>query len=149
MSSAGLLGSHGTGAGTDPIFPRFRCRIRGGNWVELRYRAEFKLSHLPNLLSRIITNAWAPFAWCEISYRFNKVGDIRIRVEGSAIPSRRLYIDWQDPAVNPPGIAPEYDILTATQASVTGFLKTVGCGCQPAPLFAQSQLEWSGQGTAC
>jgi hypothetical protein len=136
------------GAGYGPYSPPVSVPDPAGNWVELCYRAEFKLSRLPNLLSRVISKAWAPYAWCEIFYRFDKCENIRIRVEGSAIPSRCLYIDWQIPGANPPGIVPEYDMLTATQASVTGFLQTVGWGCQPAPGFAPSQLAWSGQGTA-
>ncbi len=120
-----------------------------GNWVELRYRAEFKLSWLPNLFSRILTNAWAPYAWCEIVYRFDKSGQITIQVDGSAIPSRCLDIDWVVPQANPGvGIVPEYDMLTANQASVVGFLQTAGRGCQPAPSAPASQLRWSGLSTA-
>jgi hypothetical protein len=118
-----------------------------GNWVELHYRAEFKLSRLPNLLSRVLTNNWAPYAWCEIIYRFDKSGQIMVRVEGSAVPSRWLYINWAvSPANVGAGIVSEYDMLTATPANVVGFLQTTGWGCQPAPADPASALRWSGQG---
>jgi hypothetical protein len=141
------LPQYGAGYGT-PFSPT-SVPDPAGNWVELRYRAEFKLSWLPNLLSRILTNTWAPYAWCEIVYRFDKSGQITVLVDGSAIPSRCLYIDWAIPQANPGvGIVPEYDMLTANQASVVGFLQTAGWGCQPAPTAPASQLRWSGQGIA-
>jgi hypothetical protein len=137
------------GAGHGPLFSPTPVPDPAGDWVELRYRAEFKLSGLPNLLSRVLTNAWAPYAWCEIVYRFDKSGQITVRVDGSAIPSRCLYIDWVIQRANSGlGIVPEYDMLTANRANVTGFLQTIGWGCQPAPIAPASRLRWSGQAIA-
>ncbi len=133
--------------GTGPRYSPTTTADPAGNWVELRYRAEFKLSWLPNLISRVLTGAWAPYAWCEIAYRFDKTGQVDVRVDGSAIPSQRLYVNWTTPASNPAGgILPEYDMLAANPAPVSGFLQTMGWGCQPAP--GASQLTWRGQASS-
>lgn len=68
--------------GTGPRYSPTTTADPAGNWVELRYRAEFKLSWLPNLISRVLTGAWAPYAWCEIAYRFDKTGQVDVRVDG-------------------------------------------------------------------
>ncbi len=130
--------------GTGPLSaPPAATPDPAGNWVELRYRAEFKLSGLPNVISRAITGAWAPYAWCEIAYRFDRAGQVGVRVDGSAIPSQRLYVNWTTPAGNAAaGISAEHDMLTANPAAVTGFLQTAGWGCRPAPVG--SQLTWRG-----
>lgn len=121
-------------AGTGPYHPPVPESDPNGEWIAIRYRAEFKLSKLPNLLSRVLVGAWAPFAWCEIIYRVHVTGDVEITVEGSAIPSQRLYIDWAMPAADAPaGTRPEYDMRTANRAEVLGFIKTQGWGCKPAP----------------
>jgi hypothetical protein len=135
-----LLPHYGTGYG--PQYSPISVPDPAGNWVELRYRAEFKLSWLPNLLSRMLTNSWAPYAWCEICYRFDRKGTVSIRVDGTAIPSQWLYISWKVPPPNPPATVPTYDMLGAALANVNGFLQTIGWGCRPAP--AASQLTWSG-----
>ncbi|HTU20935.1 MAG TPA: hypothetical protein VMG10_22980 [Gemmataceae bacterium] len=142
-----LLPQYGSGYG--PAYQPVSVPDPARSWVELRYRAEFKLSRLPNLLSRMLTNTCAPYAWCEIVYRFDKSGQIAVRVDGSAVPNRWLYIDWAVPQANPAGgIVPEYDMLTATPANVVGFLQTTGWGCRPAPADPASQLTWSGQAVA-
>jgi hypothetical protein len=119
-------------------------RDRAGRWVELCYRAEFKLCWLASLISKMLTQYWPPHAWCEIRYRFSKSGRIDILVKASAIPSLRLYIDWNRPVNDPPaGIRPEYDMLAAKPAEVAGFIKTSGWGCRPAPPGGV-QLVWQG-----
>ena len=144
-AAAPMLPRYGSGYG--PVFTPASVADPAANWVELHYRAEFKLSWLPNLSGRALVGAWAPYAWCEIVYRFDRSGQITVQVDGSAIPSRCLYIDWTLPRANPAaGIVPEYDMLTANQASVVGFLRTSGWGCKPAPLEAASKLTWSGPG---
>ena len=72
--------------GTGPVYPVTLKEDPAGSWVELHYRAEFKLSWLTNLFSYALVRAWAPYAWCEITYRFDKSGSISIAVEGSARP---------------------------------------------------------------
>ncbi len=134
--------------GTGPPYSPTESNDPAGTWVELRYRAEFKLSWLPNIFSRLVVNAWAPYAWCEIVYRFDQSGHINICVDGSPVPSQRLYIDWVMPAANPAGgINPEYDMLAANPASVAGFLQTLGWGCQPAA--GGRLLTWNGPATPC
>jgi hypothetical protein len=96
------------GKGTGPAYSPTRTWDPAGNWVELHYRAEFKLSWLPNIFSRLVVNAWAPYAWCEIVYRFDQSGQVSVQVDGSAIPSQRLYVDWLMPGANRAGgIDPE------------------------------------------
>jgi hypothetical protein len=132
--------------GTGPRYSPTTSRDPAGTWVELRYRAEFKLSALANLVSRVAAGAWSPYAWCEIVYRFDESGRVDIRVEGSAIPNQRLYIDWARPMADPvAGINPEHDILTANRAAVAGFIQTLGWGCKPAP--KASRLGWHGLAT--
>jgi hypothetical protein len=114
----------------------------GGQWVEIRFRAEFKLSWLPNAFSRVLTGYWAPYAWCEIIYRFNRDKSIAVRVEGSAIPSLALYVDWKIPPQGP-GVVAQYSMLTAQAQEVIGFLSTAGWGCRPAPP-RPGTLTWSG-----
>lgn len=129
--------------GTGPLYTPTPIRGSAGKWVELRYRAEFKLSWSPNLFSRLLVKAWAPYAWCEIAYRFDETGRVSIGVTGSAIPSQRLYIDWARPTTNAAGgIQPEYDMQTAPAGSVAGFLQTAGWGCQPAS--GGPRLTWRG-----
>lgn len=119
-----------------------------GSWAEFRYRAEFKLSSLPNLMGRVLTGAWAPYAWCEIAYRVHRRGEVEVRVDGSAIPSQRLYVDWSTPPTEPTaGVVPEYDMRDATPESVAGFLQTMGWGCKPAP--RASLLTWRGMAVPC
>ena len=94
-----------------------------------------------NLLSRVTTGSWAPYAWCEIVYSMDSDGNVDVTVDGSAIPSQRLYVDWAKPAANPViGIVPEYDMLTASAADVAGFIKTAGWGCRPAG--GAQRLTW-------
>ncbi len=115
--------------------------------MELRYRAEFKLSVFTNLGARLFTGHWAPYAWCELVYRFHKTKKIEISVEGSSIPSQRLYIDWKLPAPAPAaGIVPEYNMLDASPPQVDGFVLTKNWGCKPAP-DRGNQLLWQGQAT--
>jgi hypothetical protein len=128
--------------GTGPRYSPVSHIDSTGQWAELRYRAEFKLSWLTNVLSRIVTQAWAPYAWCEVFYRFYAHGKVEIRVDGSAITNQWLYTDWTVPAAGP-GITPQHDMLGASAAQVLGFLQTVGWGCRPAP--QASQLFWTGQ----
>ncbi len=135
------------GHGYGPQHMPTLARDPGGNWVELHYKAEFKLSYLGNMGSRLLTHFWAPYAWCEIIYRFERTGHIDIRVEGSAIPNRWLYISWSVPSVQA-GIVPEYDMLTAPFPNVQGFIRTSGWGCSPAPPDPNSDLRWSGQGSS-
>jgi hypothetical protein len=131
--------------GTGPyLLPTAVVDERTGAWAELRYRAEFKLSPLPNTIGRALTGAWAPYAWCEISYRVYRTGDVEVRVFGSAIPSQRLYVDWAMPPADPAGgVVPEYDMREAAAATVAGFIRTTGWGCKPAP--GASLLTWRGE----
>jgi hypothetical protein len=112
-----------------------------GNWVELRYRAEFKLSRLANLLSRALTGFWAPYAWCEIVCRFERNGNLSIVVNGTAVPSQRLYVNWRIPPTTPT-VTPVYDMRNAAFVNVNGFIQNAGWGCTPAP--QASHLQWSG-----
>jgi hypothetical protein len=112
-----------------------------GTAVEIRYYVEFKLSRMMNLLSRVTTGSWAPYAWCEIVYSMDSDGNVDVTVDGSAVPSQRLYVDWAKPAAKPViGIVPEYDMLTASAADVAGFIKTAGWGCRPAG--GAQRLTW-------
>lgn len=132
--------------GTGPVFSPTVARDPAGKWVELRYRAEFKLSWLTNLVGRVLTGQWAPFAWCEIQYRFEESGQVAVTVVGSAIPSARLYVGWTRPSSSPvSGTVPEYNMLTADQAAVAGFIQTQGKGCLPAP--EKARLSWAGKAT--
>ncbi|HET7464534.1 MAG TPA: hypothetical protein VFJ82_24960 [Longimicrobium sp.] len=117
-----------------------------GSWAELRYRADFKLGWLPNVMGRVLTGSWAPYAWCEIQYRIDRDGGVRVIVEGSAIPSQRLYIDWQTPSPAS-GVVPEHDMRGATKPRVDGFIRTAGWGCKPAP--RGSSLSWRGRAQPC
>jgi hypothetical protein len=135
-------------AGTGPYYPPVPEVDPAGEWIGIRYRAEFKLSRLPNLLSRVLVGAWAPYAWCEIVYRVHASGEVEVQVEGSSIPSQRLYIDWTMPPAEPaPGARPEYDMRTANRAEVLGFIKTLGWGCKPAP--GGLRLTWRGRAEPC
>lgn len=113
-----------------------------GEWVEMRFRVEFKLAWLGNLVGRLLTGAWAPHAWCEVRYHVDRSGGIVVRVQGSAVPSQRLYVDWDWPGTT----SCQYDMRRARRKRVNGFLKKVGWGCRPAP--RTSQLHWRGQATA-
>lgn len=135
-------------AGTGPYHPPVPELDPAGEWVGIRYRAEFKLSKLPNLLSRALVGAWAPYAWCEIAYRIYASGEVEIEVQGSAIPSQRLYIDWAMPSADSAaGIQSEYDMRTANREEVLGFIKTQGWGCKPAP--GGLRLSWRGRAEPC
>jgi hypothetical protein len=140
LARGGILPQYGSGNG--PQYTPISVTGPAGSWVELRYRAEFKLSWLANLLSKVLTGSWAPYAWCEISYRFHKDGKVSIRVDGTAVPSQWLYINWTVPKASKTTVA-RYDMLTAVAADVQGFLQNVGWGCAPAP--QASQLSWSGK----
>jgi hypothetical protein len=132
-------------AGHGPAFTPRSSSDPAGAWVEVSYRAEFKLSWLPNVFARVLTGFWAPYAWCEIFYRFNKDKTVSIRVEGSAIPNTALYVDWKIPATQKE-IDPVYSMLGASQNDVLGFIQTAGWGCKPAPRRPGS-LTWAGQAT--
>lgn len=134
--------------GTGTYFPPLPEVDPDGEWIAIRYRAEFKLSRLPNLLSRVLVGAWAPYAWCEILYRVHVSGEVEIQVQGSAVPSQRVYVDWSMPPDDAAmGIQPEYDMRAANAAEVLGFIKTVGWGCKPAP--GRLRLTWRGRAQAC
>ncbi|HEU4558738.1 MAG TPA: hypothetical protein VFS20_12850 [Longimicrobium sp.] len=135
--------------GTGPrLSPVLHVDQDTGSWAEFRYRAEFKLSPLPNVAGRALTGAWAPYAWCEIAYRLHRRGEVEVRVDGSAIPSQRLYIDWSTPRADPTtGVVPEHDMRDATPEDVAGFLRTTGWGCKPAP--RASLLTWRGMAAPC
>jgi len=137
-----------------PIVPRY-SKGRGpssmpmasfdslGAWAEYRFRVEFKLSNFANGIQRQVTGYWAPYAWCELSYRIAASGQTLIRVFGSAIPSQRLYLDWASPRRDlPAGIEPDHDMLSASANQYDGFLQSPSWGCRPAPLV--SQLCWQG-----
>jgi hypothetical protein len=134
--------------GTGTYHPPVPERDPGGQWIGIRYRAEFKLSKLPNLISKVLVGAWAPYAWCEIVYRVYASGKVEVDVEGSAIPSQRLYIDWAlPPADSMANIQPVYDMRTASRDEVLGFVETQGWGCKPAP--GRPRLTWRGQAEEC
>lgn len=134
--------------GTGPYHPPVPEKDPAGQWIAIRYRAEFKVSRLPNLFSKVLMGAWAPYAWCEVMYRVHASGEIEIEVDGSAIPSQRLYVDWTTPAASSAaGAQPEYDMRTANQAEVLGFIKTRGWGCRPAP--GRLRLTWRGRARSC
>lgn len=119
----------------------------GSQTIELRYRAEFKVSRAPNAVARVLTGSWAPYAWCEVRYRFHSSGEVRVAVHGSGIPSQRLYIDWATPDPDSGrDIIPEYDMQTASAGTIAGFIKTLGWGCKPAP--QGSLLTWRGRASS-
>jgi hypothetical protein len=125
--------------GHGPVFRPTQSPDPNGGWVELFYRAEFKLSFLPNLFSRALTGFWAPYAWCEIVYRIDKHKNVTVRADGTAVPSQRLYIDWGLPTNS----IHEYDMRVGIAAHINAFLQTAGPGCMPAPGRGQG-LSWVG-----
>ena len=123
--------------GTGPVPSVQQLDFPGHPKIGLRYRAEFKLSRLANLVARIVTGSWAPYAWCEIDYTVTDSGTIEVTATGTVVPSQWLYVDWKRAKV--------HDMMTAPNAEIDAFIFTSE-GCKPAP--RTSSLRWSGPAAA-
>ena len=94
--------------------------------VTITHRVDFRLCRLLGIRGGVMTLTFrdAPYAWMAITLTINADGSYQLQFTGSAVPSQKLYVDWQTPA-NIRGRPSKctYDMLTASFGEMEGFFR--------------------------
>jgi hypothetical protein len=151
--SAGLIGPVGTArpAGSATLGylagvgvqqePTVELDAGGSGAAIIRYRAEFKLSALPNLFGRLFTGYWAPHAWMALTFTVARGGAFSLDVVATAVPSLRLYASHAPGG--PLSVRDVFDMRSISSSQFSAFMHTRKWGCRPAP--AHAALNWRGR----
>jgi len=96
----------------------------GDNRVVIHSITRFRLKGLADAIATFMTGHRAPYAWVEFLYVIDEQGG-RIIFTGSSIPSQSIYLDWTRSGT--------YDMLTATEAAIDGFITAGKTSAPPRP----------------
>lgn len=110
--------------------------------IDIRFRLEFKLGSLPNVIGRILTGYWAPHARIDVTIRVSLTAPPVIIVTTTAVPSVRLYVG--DAASGALRVCHEHDMRSSPDEALDVFVESVATGCRPAPHFGE--MRWRGDG---
>jgi len=125
--------SRSPGVGGVPWEGRVPRVVAGPGGLTITQRVEFRLGKLVEIGGALVSSdllsfdfRGAPYAWMEMNMTIRPDATYRVELSGSAVPSQRLYVDWQGcarPTCGPSSTHEmTYDMLDASLGEMEGFL---------------------------
>jgi len=100
--------------------------------VSIEFWHSFKMSKFVDLTNSMITGARATSATAQVIYTFFSDKSVQIQIDGSAIPSQSITLDWRD-------LVLAYDMKEASYEQANEFFNAGECNTAPVEVHYISQ----------